>query len=416
MTGMMNVARRASLVRGAIGALILVLCVGTAGEARDWYVKAKASGGNGDKGSPFDSLQQVEAVSQPGDTIFILQSPAADVLDGGIQLKDDQKLIGTGFSVTSSNPQWVRAKLTNTSRARYDGDIVRLAKNNVVKNIHFDNAYRTSIFGINPDGAEILNNLITNDMAVHDLFAIEGPAPSTCAVVNNAPVCSGEWPNGFIIFAPQTNHFGAITLVSCGPNARVLDPRPDLLLRPISYCEFLVPGSGSVSAPVGYEISGNVIADSNSDGMMLINDTGVTANIVVDNNIVRDLSQPLPDPSAVGSTNHVIRSRGITTITIDRSVSNLELTNFVGSNLSPRGTFAMDGIVFLDCGLDPVANANIADVLIENPKFYGDTSNGDSIEIQHRGSTNGVLNIDIKRATLMDPASTQHQAHREHQS
>ena len=104
--------------------------------------------------------------------------------------------------------------------------------------------------------------------------------------MNNAPVYTGEWPSGFIIFAPQTNHFGAITLVACGPNARVLDPRPDLLLRPISYCEFLVPGSGFVTTPVDTLISGNVIRDSNSDGMMLINDTGVTANMTIDDNTV----------------------------------------------------------------------------------------------------------------------------------
>ena len=115
MTGMTNMAGRRTVARGALGALLLVLCVGATGEARNWYVKAKANGGNGDKGAPFGSLQDVEAASQPGDTIYVLQSPAADVLDGGIQLKDDQKLIGLGFSVTSSDPGFVRARLTNTS-------------------------------------------------------------------------------------------------------------------------------------------------------------------------------------------------------------------------------------------------------------------------------------------------------------
>jgi hypothetical protein len=406
MTRTTKVTAMSALVRGVAGALLLVLSLSATAEARNWYVKARATGGNGDKDSPFGSLQEVEAASQPGDTIYVFQAPATDVLDGGIQLKDDQKLIGLGRPVATAPSNFVRARLTNSSRARYDGDIVRLAQNNVVQNLHLDNAYRTSVFGINAAGAEIRDNLMTNDMAVHDLFAIEGPAPSTCAVVNAAPVCTGEWPNGFIVFAPQTNHFGAITLVSCGPNARVLDPRPDILLRPISYCEFLVPGSGSVTTPVDVLIAGNVIRDSNSDGMMLINDTGVTANLTIDDNTVENLSQRLPDPSSVGSTNHVVRSRAVTVITIDRSVSNVELTDFVGSNLSPFGTFAADGVVFLGCGLDPVTNATLDGLLIENPFLSGDTSNGDSIEIQHRGSTNGVLNIDIRNAILKDPAST----------
>jgi hypothetical protein len=51
-------------------------------------------------------------------------------------------------------------------------------------------------------------------------------------------------------------------------------------------------------------------------------------------------------------------------------------------------------------------NNNLTDILIENPRLSGDTSNGDSIEIQHRGSTNGVLNVDIRNALLKDPAST----------
>ena len=306
MTGMTNMTGRRSLARGALGALLLVLCIApTTGEARNWYVKAKANGGNSNKGQRRRfSCRMSRRHLEPGDTIYVLQSPAADVLDGGIRLKKAVRpkldRVG-GFPSRESDPASFRARLTNTSRARYDGDIVRLAKNNLVQNLHLDNAYRTSIFGINAEGAEIRGNLMTNDMAVHGIFAIEGPAPSTCAVVNNAPVCTGEWPSGFIIFAPQTNHFGAITLVACGPNARVLDPQLGSLLRPISYCEFLVPGSGFVTAPVDTVISGNVIRDSNSDGMMLIDSTGVTANMTIDDNTVEDLSQRLPDPSAVGS-------------------------------------------------------------------------------------------------------------------
>ena len=383
--------------------VIAMTAAGTA-NATTWHVKADMSrSGNGSNGRPFSTLQEAEAASQPGDTIVVL--PSKNALDGGIQLKDGQRLVGQGAPVLTASPNSAHARLTNTSSVRYNGDIVRLARHNIVENLHLDNAFRSSILGINADGAVIRDNLITADMSAHDLFAIEGPAPSTCRIVGTTRTCVGEWPNGYIIYAPQTNHFGAITLVSCGPNARV-EPRNDLLLQPLGYCEFVVPGSGAVTAPVDVAITGNEIRDGNSDGIMLITDQGATANFTVDDNVVEDLSQALPDPGAVGSTDHVVRSRGITSITIDRSVVNLTLTNFVGSNLSPTGLFAADGIVLLASGVEPVTNNHIADVVIANPFLTGDTTNGDSIEIQHRGSTRGVLNVDIRRARLSDPAST----------
>jgi hypothetical protein len=400
----MHVANRAASLRSLVTVVFAVFFLASTAHAADWYVKAKAAnGGDGSKNSPFNSFQQVETASAPGDTIYILQSPSHDVLDGGLQLKDGQKLIGLGPNVLRANQNSARAKLTNTSDTRYDGDIVRLAKNNVVENIHFDNAWRSSILGINAVAANIRDNLITNDMAVHDLFDIEGPAPSTCAVQGGVPVCAGLWPNGFILFASQTNHFGAITLVTCGTGTRSALTNVDV--RPEGYCKFLEPSAGTVPSTGQVVIRGNVIEDSNSDGIMLINDFGVSANFSVVDNVVRDLSQGLGDPGAQG-VDHVVRSRAFTIITIENGVSNLELREFVGSNLSPVGDFAADGVVFLTSGLNPVSNNNLADISISNPFLSGDTGNGDSIEIQHRGSTNGILNVDIRRADLRDPAST----------
>lgn len=373
-------------MRRMIVALSLVLFTATAGEAANWYVKAGAPHpGDGSRSRPFSSLEQVEAASAAGDTIYVIQSQG--VLDGGIGLKEGQRLIGLGPQVTLANPNSARAKLTNTSNARYDGDAVRLAANNVVENLHIDNTFRAAILGINAVGAQLRSNLMTDIMAVHDLFAIEE-----------------EWPNGYIIFAPQTNHFGAITLVSCGPGVRSAVTNPDV--QPMGYCKFLDPAASTVPSTGPVTISGNVIRDSNSDGMMLINDLGVAATFSVTDNVIKDLSQRLPDPTSVGITDHVVRSRGFTIIVIENSVSDLTLSHLVASNLSPFGTFAADGIVFLTAGLDPVSNADVSDVVVSNPLLSGDTSNGDSIEIQHRGSTNGILNVDIIRAQLSDPAST----------
>jgi hypothetical protein len=390
-------------VKRILAVLSLVLFTAASSDAADWYVKAGAPHpGDGSKNRPFTSLDQVEAASASGDTIYVMQSQGA--LDGGIQLKDGQKLIGLGPKVNTANGNSARATLTNTTGARYDGDAVRLAKHNVVENLQIDNTFRSAILGINAVGAQLRNNLMTNIMAVHDIFAIEGPAPSACSV---AGACAGEWPNGYILYASQTNHFGAITLVTCGPGVRsavTLANNPDI--RPQGYCKFLDPAAGSVASTGNVVISGNVIRDSNSDGIMIIDDLGVQATATVTDNVIKDLSQHLPDPLAVGIIDHVVRSRGFTLIAIENTVSNLTIDDMIGSNLSPFGNFAADGIVFLTSGLNPVSNATVTDVEISNPLLSGDVSNGDSIEIQHRGSTNGILNIDIARARLSDPAST----------
>jgi hypothetical protein len=44
-------------------------------------------------------------------------------------------------------------------------------------------------------------------------------------------------------------------------------------------------------------------------------------------------------------------------------------------------------------------------LVVLNPRLTGEVANGDSVEIQHRGSSNAVLNIDLKRVQLRDPAS-----------
>ena len=100
------------------------------GAASTWHVKAGAAGGgDGSQNRPFASLQEVEARSQPGDTIRVV--PSDKPLDGGIQLKDGQRLIGLGNPVTKS-AGGARPTITNSSNARYDGDAVRLANNNLV--------------------------------------------------------------------------------------------------------------------------------------------------------------------------------------------------------------------------------------------------------------------------------------------
>src|SRR6267378_5364385 len=189
-------------MKHALIVLVLALMPGSSEAASTWYVKADAAaGGDGSRNRPFATLEQVEAASQPGDTIRVL--PSMRPLDGGIQLKDSQRLIGLGDPVTKAASNTAGPTITNTSSARLNGDAIRLAPNTLVQNIHVDGASRSGIFGVNAARAQIRGNLITHNM-------IQG---------NDLPRLERLWPEGFVLYQGQGNHFGGITLLACGPGA-----------------------------------------------------------------------------------------------------------------------------------------------------------------------------------------------------
>ena len=291
---------------------------------------------------------QVEAASAAGDTIYVLQSQG--VLDGGIQLKDGQKLIGLGPKVNTANGNSARAMLTNTTDARYDGDAVRLAKNNVVENIHIDNTFRSAILGINAVAAQLRNNLMTNIMAVHDLFAIEGPAPSTCVPGN----CVGEWPNGYILFASQTNHFGAITLVTCGPGAR----------SAVTMQQSRCPADGLLQVPRSRR---RHRAEHRQRRDLRQRDSGQQLRRDHDHRRPGcpgdgDGDRQRHQGSVAGSARSLWPSVSPTTssdraasriIAIENTVSNLTINGMMASNLSPFGTFRRRWHRFPDRRVEP---------------------------------------------------------------
>jgi len=360
--------------RAAVLAGLFLVCLTGAGEAATWHVKADAApGGDGSRSRPFATLAQVEKASQPGDTIRVL--PSTRPLDEGIQLKDNQRLIGDGDPVTKAAPAGARPTISNTT-LRYNGDGIRLADNNLVQNLHIDGASRAGIFGVNAARAEIRGNLITNNM-------IQG---------NDLPRLERLWPDGFVLYQSQGNHFGAITLLACGPGAS-------------SYCTTHAPDRATAPDAGPVVIDGNVIRDSNLEGIMLLTDTGATATFTITNTVVRDLSLRLPPPESFTPPVPIVRSRAFTLIALNRSQVTLTMSRFHAENVSPAGNYATDGLVFLTGGDRPVVNARVSDATVLNPTMVGEVNNGDSIEIQHRGTTNGVLNIEMTRLTLRDPAS-----------
>ena len=355
--------------------LALALLSASSEAASTWYVKGDgAAGGDGSRNRPFATLEQVEAASQPGDTIRVL--PSTRPLDGGIQLKENQRLIGLGDPVTKAGSSGTRPTITNTSSARYNGDAIRLGTNTLVQNIHIDGAARAGILGVNAARAQIRGNLITNNM-------IQG---------NDLPRLERLWPDGFVLYQSQGNHFGGITLLACGPGAS-------------SYCSTHAPGV-QPAANVGQTvIANNVIRDSNLEGIMVLTDTGVAAGYVITDTVVRDLSQNLPPPESFTPQVPIVRSRAFTLIALNRSQVTLSMDRFHAENVAPPGNYAADGFVFLTGGDAPVVNARVSRLTMLNPRRTGEVNNGDSIEIQHRGTSNGVLNVDMTRLDLRDPAS-----------
>ena len=358
-----------------LAAVFLMSMAGASEAASTWYVQADAAGGgNGSRNRPFATLEQVEAMSRPGDTLRVL--PSMRPLDGGIQLKDGQRLIGLGDPVTKTGASGARPTITNTNATRYQGDAIRLANNDVVENIHVDGAARAGIFGVNAVRPEIRGTLITNNM-------IQG---------NDLRRLERLWPEGFVLYQSQGNHFGGITLLACGPGAS-------------SYCAMHAPDRPAAANYGEAVIGGNVIRDSNLEGIMLLTDSGAVASFAITDTVVRDLSLKLPRPESLTPPAGIVRSRAFTLIALNHSQVRLNLSRFHAENLSPAGNYATDGIVFLTGGDSPIVNARISDAAVLNPQMVGEVNNGDSIEIQHRGTTNGVLNIEMTRLELRDPAS-----------
>ncbi len=117
-------------------------------DANEFYVSADAQpGGDGSQPSPFLRLAEAESVAAAGDTIFLLASRQDKILDGGIELKPGQKLLGVGANGQLQDRSGERVKLTNSG----DGVIVQLSLNNEIAGIHFMNMSNYAISGADTD-------------------------------------------------------------------------------------------------------------------------------------------------------------------------------------------------------------------------------------------------------------------------
>lgn len=138
-------------------------------QSHEYYVSADAdSGGDGSRSRPFEALAQAQAVSVAGDTIYLIASEQARVLDGGIALKSGQKLIGVDVSGRLLENPDERFQLSNT-RGELDGIMVRLSNNNEVAGIHFMNMRNSAISASNTNysGTYIHHTSYSGNAAEH---------------------------------------------------------------------------------------------------------------------------------------------------------------------------------------------------------------------------------------------------------
>ena len=118
-----------------------------------WFVRAGADPGVGTRSAPFGSLADIERCAPPGATISVL--PAAIPLDGGIRLKDRQRLLGSEPPMETGTPS---PRVTNTTGT---GDAITLAHGNEIAHLHIDSPAGSAIFGDNVRGAALRDLLVT---------------------------------------------------------------------------------------------------------------------------------------------------------------------------------------------------------------------------------------------------------------
>lgn len=144
-----------------------------------WFVKAGAAPetGVGTQAKPFASLADAEQCSAERTTIFVLPAtPGSPPLDGGIVLKNGQKLLGATFRKAAG---WLAQSGQRVTNTRSPGDAVVLANDNEVAYLHIEGPAGAAILGDNVAGTNLHDLLITREKAVASLRL----HPSLCRVV-----------------------------------------------------------------------------------------------------------------------------------------------------------------------------------------------------------------------------------------
>ncbi|MDE0732835.1 MAG: hypothetical protein OSB72_07245 [Gammaproteobacteria bacterium] len=181
--------------------------------ASQYYISASAtSGGDGSLTVPFNSLRQAEAVSEEGDTIYLIAS--GEILDGGISLRSGQKLLGVDRQGRLITEPADRIKLTNTTDYQA-GIIVQLAGENEVAGIHFLDMRGYGIAGANTNysGAFIHHNSFSGNAQNHIVdergLVYSISLNAVAGTIEDVRIEDSEFFDGFDLGAIRVFHSGA---------------------------------------------------------------------------------------------------------------------------------------------------------------------------------------------------------------
>ncbi len=130
-----------------------------------WYVDNTALAGDGRSSSPFNSLaplnDTIGDVDEPGDFIFIFEGSGS--YDGGIQLENDQKLIGQGVDLTI-NGKTLQTATNQPYITNKTGKVITLANNNKIRGVIVYTGSSDGIYGggisrsVTISDTDIINN------------------------------------------------------------------------------------------------------------------------------------------------------------------------------------------------------------------------------------------------------------------
>ena len=208
-------ARACVLAAVLIGTAAVPLSTASAAaKTATWYVSAAAApGGDGTQKAPFSSLAAVEQASHAGDTIMVLPTAASvPPLDGGIALKPNQHLLGSGPSVVGSSLTNA-PRITNSSATQHNGDAVVLASGDEVANLEIAGTYRGAVYGADVSGVNVHGNDVSafNTSCTDGLFIAPFTFPTSAPGVG-APLSTGL-KNGFAgIMIDATSATGNVTI------------------------------------------------------------------------------------------------------------------------------------------------------------------------------------------------------------
>ncbi len=144
-----------------------------------WFIKTGASGNGKSISNPIGSLALLESMSKKGDSIFVLASDFP--LQGGIKLKDNQRLLGL-------HDQKNKPVISNTDGLSNNGIGVVLANNNQISNIRIENSHASGIYGRNISSVQI------------DDVEVDGANRSESFLKVTYPTLPGSLPHAGMVF------------------------------------------------------------------------------------------------------------------------------------------------------------------------------------------------------------------------